>query len=342
MNGKQYAKNKLPILFLHLCGIFFVCLFLAANGCTLSGIAFLAVLWVFVVFCYLTVTFFCRKKRLNRLLSLTEQLDERYFIAEILPMPENAEEQVYYRILKLAEASMLEKIEKAGRDQRAYQEYIEQWIHEIKTPITSMHLLCENHRSDFTRELLTELETVSRYTEQTLYYARSGHTQKDYSIREIRLDTVVHDAIADNKYLLRLNQAIVTVDQMESPVFTDDKWVRFILNQLIGNAVKYSQHQPHLHFSAANADNYVHLSVKDNGIGIPECDLPRIFEKGFTGHNGRIVKSSTGIGLYLCKRLCDKLGIGLNAYSDTTGTRIVLSFHVNDFATVSSSSPADS
>lgn len=331
MNGKQYVKNQLPILLLHLCGILGVSLFLIANDCTLSGIVFLAALWLVVVVCYLTAAFFSRKKRLNQLLFLTEQLDERYLIAELMPVPEKAEEQVFYQILKLAEASMLEKIEQAGRAQKAYQEYIEQWIHEIRTPITAMHLLCENNRSDFTRELLTELENVSRYTEQTLYYARSSHAQKDYLIREIRLDTVVHDAIADNKYLLRQSQAVVTVDPMESPVYTDDKWIRFILNQLISNAIKYTPNHPQLHFSTVNAKDYIHLSVRDNGIGIPACDLPRIFEKGFTGHNGRIVKSSTGIGLYLCKRLCDKLGIGLRADSDTAGTTVVLSFHINDF-----------
>ena len=165
-------------------------------------------------------------------------------------------------------------------------------------------------------------------------HARSEHTEKDYSIREMSLADVVHGAIADNKYLLRQCDMAITVDDLEIVVYADDKWVRFILNQIISNAVGYrSPEQPvpaHLHGAVGDQ---VLLSVADNGLGIPESDLPRIFEKGFTGQNGRTIHSSTGIGLYLCKRLCDKLGIGLAASSSGSGTTITLSFHINDFIT---------
>lgn len=123
----------------------------------------------------------------------------------------------------------------------------------------------------------------------------------------------------------------ITVDTMDTSVYTDEKWVRFILDQMISNAVKYRTAQPTLHFSATAKDDQVILSVEDNGIGIPQSDLSRIFEKGFTGQNGRTVQSSTGIGLYLCRRLCDKLGIGLSVSSEGKGTTFSLSFHANDF-----------
>ena len=144
---------------------------------------------------------------------------------------------------------------------------------------------------------------------------------------------MVHGAIADNKYLLRQNNVTVTVDDMEYSIYSDDKWVRFILDQLISNAIKYRTDQPMLHFFAVKENDKIILSVEDNGIGIPRSDLSRIFEKGFTGQNGRTIHSSTGIGLYLCKRLCDKLGIGISASSDGKGTTISLSFHINDFVT---------
>ena len=211
---------------------------------------------------------------------------------------------------------MLEKIGEIQSERQEYKEYIEQWIHEVKTPITAMKLICENNRSEFTRELLVEVENINHFTEQALYYARSEHTEKDYTVREIRIRDVIHDAIADSKYLLRKNH---------------DKWVRFILNQIISNAVKYRTEQPSLRFSTAQKHNQVILSVEDNGIGIPQSDLPRVFEKGFTGQNGRTVHSSTGIGLYLCKRLCDKLGIGLSVCSQGNGTSVSLIFPINDF-----------
>ena len=264
---------------------------------------------------------------------MTEQLEERYLLPEIMQEPEKADEQVFYQIMKMAEKSMLERIGEVQRERKEYKEYIEQWIHEVKTPITAIKLICENNRCSFTRDLMAELENINRFTEQALYYARSEHTENDYSVREIRLSNVVHGAIADNKYLLRQNNVTVTVDNVEYSIYSDDKWLRFILDQLISNAVKYRIDQPVLHFSAVKENDRVILSVEDDGIGIPQSDLSRIFEKGFTGQNGRIIHSSTGIGLYLCKRLCDKLGIGISASSEGKGTTISLSFRINDFVT---------
>ena len=264
---------------------------------------------------------------------MTEQLKERYLLPEIMQEPERADEQVFYQIMKMAEKSMLERIGEVQRERKEYKEYIEQWIHEVKTPITAIKLICENNRCSFTRELMAELENINRFTEQALYYARSEHTEKDYSVREINLSDVVHGAIADNKYLLRQNNVAVTVEDVEYSIYSDDKWLRFILDQLISNAVKYRADQPVLHFFTVKENDSIILSVEDNGIGIPQSDLPRIFEKGFTGQNGRTIHSSTGIGLYLCRRLCDKLGIGISASSERKGTAISLSFRINDFVT---------
>ena len=242
---------------------------------------------------------------------------------------EQAEDQVYYQLLKMAGKSMLEQIGEVERERLEYKEYIEQWIHEIKTPITAMKLLCENHRTDWTKELLLELEKTNRFTEQALYYARSEHTEKDYSVREMALSQVVHQAIADNKYLLLQGGMRLEVEEMQDTVYSDEKWVRFILNQLIANAVKYRTEQPVLRISTHKRQDQVILVVEDNGIGIAASDLPRIFEKGFTGQNGRMIQQSTGIGLYLCKRLCEKLGIGIAAESSEQGTAISLAFHIN-------------
>ena len=258
----------------------------------------------------------------------TISIDE-YLISEVMELPEQAEDQVYYQLLKMAGKSMLEQIGEVERERLEYKEYIEQWIHEIKTPITAMKLLCENHRTDWTKELLLELEKTNRFTEQALYYARSEHTEKDYSVREMALSQVVHQAIADNKYLLLQGGMRLEVEEMQDTVYSDEKWVRFILNQLIANAVKYRTEQPVLRISTHKRQDQVVLVVEDNGIGIAASDLPRIFEKGFTGQNGRMVQQSTGIGLYLCKRLCEKLGIGITAESSEHGTAISLSFHIN-------------
>ena len=333
MSGKRYLINQIPVILVNLMGMLALALFLLASGNQFQTVLFIFMVWFIILTTYLSVVYFVRKRYLNQLLDMTEQLEERYLIPEIMTIPEQADDQVFYQIMKMAEKSMLEKIGTIQNERKEYKEYIEQWIHEVKTPITAMKLLCENNRSSFAREILAELENINQYTEQALYYARSEHTEKDYSVRETDLCDVVHRAIADNKYLLRQSNMAITIDAIETRVYTDDKWVRFILNQIIGNAIKYRTEQPVLRFSTTETNDRVVLSISDNGIGIPPSDLPCVFEKGFTGKNGRTGKNSTGIGLYLCKRLCDKLGIGITVHSENEGTTIALIFQMNDFIT---------
>ena len=303
--------------------------FLLVCGNSISTVLLILSVWTLILLAGLFLTYWQRERQMRQLLDMAGQLSERYLISEVMELPAQAEDQVYYRLLKMAGKSMLEQIGEIRRERQEYKEYIEQWIHEIKTPITAMKLLCENHRTDWTKELLMELEKTNRFTEQALYYARSEHTEKDYSVRKMALIQVVHQAIADNKYLLLQSGMHLEVEEIQDTVYSDDKWVRFILNQLIANAVKYRTGQPILRFSTHRQQDQVVLVVEDNGIGISATDLPRIFEKGFTGQNGRNVQQSTGIGLYLCKRLCEKLGIGITAESSENGASISLAFHIN-------------
>lgn len=331
MNGKKYLENQIPVFCIHLLGMCLLSLFLLAVGNTIHSVLFIFFLWILLFGCSVFYFYRKRKKELNSLIELAEQLEECYLLPEIMKVPSRAEEEVFYQLMKKCERSMLEKIGNIQRERKEYKEYIEQWVHEVKTPITAIKLLCENQKNSFSRELLTELEQINHFTEQALYYARSEQVEKDYRICEVDLEEIVHAAISDYKYLLRQKHAEITVDVMKIHVYTDEKWVRFILNQIIGNAVKYCIEEPKLQFFISKRDNLVILSVQDNGIGIAKSDLPRIFDKGFTGENGRIMHSSTGIGLYLCKRLCDKIGIGLQVNSTEKGTTIMLCFSVNDY-----------
>ena len=176
MSGKQYLKNQLPVLLLNLLGVLALALFLIATGTSRQAISFITLVWIVVVVCYLTVSFFIQKRHCETLLVMAEQLGEKYLMPEVMAMPERADEQVFYQILKMAEKSMLEKIGEIQSERQEYKEYIEQWVHEVKTPITAMKLICENNRSEFTRELLVEVENINHFTEQALYYARSEHT----------------------------------------------------------------------------------------------------------------------------------------------------------------------
>lgn len=333
MNGKTYWLQQLPRLALHLVCMSAFALFLWANGNTYDCVLLLSAVWLVVFAACSWFAYRRRKATLDRLLTLAERLEERYLIHEVMQPPGRADDWVYYRILKLAGRSMLEEIEAIRRERLEYKDQIEQWVHEIKTPITAMKLLCENNRSELTTALLVELEKTDRFTEQALYYARSEHTEKDHFVQELELSDAIHQAIAENKYLLLQNGVRIELLDTSAVVYSDGKWICFILSQLIANAVKYRSEQPTIRFYTERQGSETVLCVQDNGIGIAASDLPRIFEKGFTGQNGRnAAQNATGIGLYLCKRLCDKLGIGLRADSvEGQGATLRLSFHVNDF-----------
>ena len=176
MNGKQYLKNQLPVILINLLGMLALALFLIASGNGIQTVLFILVVWLIVLASCLLLFYFSRKKYLNKLLDMTEQLEERYLLPEIMQEPEKADEQVFYQIMKMAEKSMLERIGEVQRERKEYKEYIEQWIHEVKTPITAIKLICENNRCSFTRDLMAELENINRFTEQALYYARSEQT----------------------------------------------------------------------------------------------------------------------------------------------------------------------
>lgn len=332
MNRKLYWKQRYPLICLNLVCMITLALFLHVNGNNIDSIALILLVWFLILTAYLLKAYMSRKKQMDKLMDLVWKLGERYLISDVMEKPDRADDQVYYQALRLANKSMLERISAVEHARMEYKEYVEQWVHEVKTPITAMKLICENHRSDLTKGLLIELEKMNRFTEQALYYARSEHAEKDYLVREIRLFDVVHQSIAENKYLLLQYNISIELEETGAKVYSDEKWVCFILDQLIVNAVKYRSKQPTIHFYTEQKNGEVVLCVEDNGIGISESDLPRIFEKGFTGENGRNAsQNATGIGLYLCKKLCDKLGIGITAASSGTGAVFRLSFHINDY-----------
>lgn len=179
----------------------------------------------------------------------------------------------------------------------------------------SISLICERQKDDRMRRILRENGKVENYVDMALYYARSDEVYKDYQIRETQLQQAAEEALMKNKYYLIQNQIEADADCTHT-VYTDVKWISFILNQLILNAVAYrSDARPRIRIYTEPYAHGVSLIVADNGIGIGAADLPRIFEKGFTGANGRKRGRATGMGLYLCKKLCMKLGIQILASS---------------------------
>ena len=229
---------------------------------------------------------------------------------------------------------MIENVNKYKKIQEEYKEYIELWIHEIKIPIATSKMIIENNKSEAGRSIDEELDKVEDYIEQALYYARSNTVEKDYIIGKVELREIVNTAVIKNKNLLITNKVNLDLHGLDRWVYTDSKWMVFILNQIIQNAVKYGRNEDSkLEIFAEEEKEKVILFVKDNGIGIKSSEICRVFEKGFTGENGRIIgKKSTGIGLYLCKKLCEKLEIGLELESEKgVGTKVAITFPMGSY-----------
>ena len=245
-----------------------------------------------------------------------DNLTEKYLITEIMPKPNRAERLAYYRILKKANKSMLENISTIKQQQKDYKEYIESWVHEIKIPITSVKLLCENNKSDITTKIDEEIEKINNFVEQALFYARMDQVSNDFMIKNINLNNVKRNVLARNKKIMIQNNMKVELNNVDTNCYTDEKWLEFIVNQIIQNAIKYrKENNANIVITIAENKENVILNIKDNGIGIKLSEIDRIFDKGFTGTNGRNQKKSTGIGLYLCKRLCQEIGMEIEATS---------------------------
>lgn len=330
----DFLKDKFMLILLH---VFCMCaagIFLHITGYSSSDFILIEIFWAFIVCVWLLVTYIQRHHYFRRVEQTLDQLDQRYLLGEMLPDSYRLEDKLYREMIRKSNKSVIERIHQIEDEKKDYREYIESWVHEIKTPITSIALICENRRKDNEEEFCTiELENqkIENYVDMTLYYARSDKVYKDYMISETNLQEVVYEVLAKNRGYLIRNQVQAEVDCPDL-VYTDKKWIAFILNQMILNSVKYRENALMLKIYTTKQTQGVWLMLEDNGTGIGENDLPRIFEKGFTGSNGRSHQRATGMGLYLCRKLCQKLGIKIWAESAVgEGTRMTLDFPISSY-----------
>jgi len=327
MTAREFILDRLGRMILRMTLLFVVAAFLLVTG-TQTGIVTLLLI-VFLLFFLLEQLsdFWRTKRRLNELYATMNELDQRYLFAECAPKPRNLLERKLFDLLRLSCKSMMEAVSDAQAAQREYREYIEQWVHEIKTPITASKLICQKIDSDTRRKLSKELAQIDAHVERALFYARAENPEKDFMIRKAELSTICEEAIQAHRTLLIQNRVRVETENLNEIVYTDGKWVAFMLGQLLQNAARYRGENPVITLSGKRLGRQVQLIVQDNGVGIPAHELPRVFDRGFTGSNGRSRGGSTGMGLYLCKRLADALEIGLQIQSTVgTGTCVTLAF----------------
>ena len=333
MSLGNFLKSRLSVIFLNLISLITLLVFLFSVGNTLGTLKVISVTWCIILVTFLFFQYKNRKALFNHISKSADSLDKKYLISEVIDKPVYLEAEPYYYLLKKASKSMREEINSIKNERKEYKEYIEQWIHEVKTPIASIKLIEENNKTDISRLILQELETLDRYVEQALFYARSEEVEKDYLIKEMSLENCINKVIIKNKQIFILNNIDIEIDNVDKNVYCDIKWLEFILNQIVVNASKYrNSENPKVKIYAEDIKNGIQLIIEDNGLGIPEAEINRVFEKGFTGSKGRLNNKSTGIGLYLCKKLCEKLGLAISIESkENLYTKIIIIFPKGTF-----------
>ena len=273
-----------------------------------------------------------KSKYYSSLLKRLDELDKKYFIGDVATEEDFLEGKILFEIISQATKSMKDDISESIRNSNDYKEYIELWVHEIKTPIATCKLLIENNDNEVTESIGEEVTKVEDYIEQVLCYARSNAVEKDYLIKEINLKKSINAVIRKNANTLIEKRVKVDIRNVDKIVSCDSKWIEFILGQIVSNSIKYmDKKESVLKIYSENIGNDVILKICDNGIGMDEKSVIKAFEKGYTGKNGRRFGKSTGMGLYLCKKLCEKLGLGINIKSkENEGTEVTILFPIND------------
>ena len=358
MNFKDFIKEKMILIIGIALAICSIEILLLAYHIGILVRIYCAVIVIFVVSLAILIEYKRKKHYYNELMNNMTELKEKYLISEIIKTPNFIEGKILKEVLQDTSKSMLENVNYYKNIQEEYKEYIELWIHEVKIPIAASKLIIENNKNidqkdnqslqfttqetsrlynknEIMRSIDEELDKVENYTEQALFYARSNAVEKDYIIGKTNLKEIVNGAILKNKITLLNEKISIELNNLKSEeVYTDSKWAIFIVNQIIQNAIKYAKKDnKKIIISSKEKSDKVILYIKDNGIGIKKGEITRVFERGFTGENGRIIgQKSTGIGLYLCKKLCDKLGLGIELNSEKDkGTEVRIIFPKNSY-----------
>lgn len=315
MNFLVFLKEKIVFIFVQLVFIGFI--FTLFDVYKIDHSAYYLVSAFVVVSTTIVILYEYLKKEsyYRRLYNILDRMDKKQYIAEFLEKPEFVEAEILCDILKQTTKAMNDQIAIQKIAEEEYKEYIEIWIHEIKLPISCIDLICKNNPGDTTMSIVEELTRIDNFVEQALFYARSSVLEKDFVIKSTDLENLIKSVL--KKYSKELISSRVNLDlgDLKYIVYADSKWMIFILGQIISNSMKYRSDPFKLSFNASEKNNQVVLSIRDNGVGISESDLSRVFQKGFTGENGRQFAKSTGIGLYLCKKMCNKMNLQIEISS---------------------------
>ncbi|WP_290773570.1 sensor histidine kinase [Anaerofustis sp.] len=336
MSLKNYLKDKavniVLYLILFLISAVFLFIFKVNLLLRLNILSFI----IIVPIISFTYDYLRRKRFYDRMYKNLNKLDKKYLISEFLGNVNFIEGEIFKDVIYTVDKSMLESINKYKRKSDDLEDYIELWCHEIKTPIATSKMIIENNRNEVTDSIDDELNKIDNLVEQVLYYARSKNVEKDYIIQKVNLEDVVKRAVLRNKKDFIQKKISLKMDELDVTVNSDVKWLEFIINQIVINSIKYSKKQnAKIWIYTIKKKDCIKLCIEDNGIGIKQSDISKVFDKGFTGENGRKMYKSTGMGLYICKTLCDSLYHKIDVLSqENAKTIVVLTFPISSYTNI--------
>ena len=323
MKLKDYIKDNIINITIYL--VTLIILFLFFRILKLSTEAFICT-YIILFLCGILLFFYNynrKRKFYNELTKQLENLDKKYIITELIEKPNFLEGQIFYNSLYEINKTMNEEIKKYKLSLEEFKEYIEMWVHEVKLPLSSI-LLMTYKKDDISKVI--EPTRIENFVEQVLYYARSENAEKDYIIKECDLKEIVSKVIKKNKEIFILEKIEIKLERLDNKkVLSDSKWLEFIINQIISNSLKYvDKEKSIITISTSENEKNIILKIQDNGIGIPKSDIKKVFDKSFTGENGRKIQTSTGMGLYIAKQLCEKLGHKIEIESNKINIQVYL------------------
>lgn len=290
----------------------------------LEDLAYLLILELFVLGVIMTVDLIRYKARVKQVEDLLKRpVAEQSYNVEA----KDILEERYVDLIHAQEKSRVDTENISARSSKDMEQYYNIWVHQIKTPISGMNVLLQSMEpTEEVGELQNQLFSVEQYVDMALQYQKIKSTTNDFSFAEIPLNKVIRENIRKYARLFIAKKLAVRYEETALRVLTDEKWISFVLGQIITNAVKYSD-KGSITIAAYEDECNTYLSVKDEGIGISPEDLPRVFERGYTGYNGRADKKSTGIGLFLCKSVTRMLGHKIQISSEPgKGTEVTIIF----------------
>jgi len=332
MRVSEYIKDHIITYVLSLVSLVIIEIFLNAYKVKAQAMGVVAVVFILFLVIEQFLDYNRKKVFFNKLDVSLRDLDKKYLLPEVLEEPDFLEGRIICGALRDCGKSMAENVADNRRQMKNFREYIELWVHEIKIPVAALNLMCHNNEN-VDSKMKTQLKRIDDYIDNVLYYARSENAEKDYIIKKTPLNKAFSAAAGRNREELQLIDAVIDAKDLNIEVMTDGKWLEFMIGQLMDNTIKYRDEERQLVISvrAEREDQKIRFIYEDNGSGIDNADLPRIFEKSFTGNNGRNTSKSTGMGLYIVKNMCERLGHTITAESERGKyTRFIVTFAEND------------